>query len=80
MGEEESQDNSQTEAVADEISRQPEHSQTPLLGSVGGSDADDDTEEEREEQTTGSLWDMHVYHHQCMVTIRKLFHLPTMLH
>jgi hypothetical protein len=56
MREEESQDNSQTEAVADEISRQTEHSQTPLLGSVEGSDADDDTEEEREEQTTGSLW------------------------
>ena len=56
MGEDESQDNSQTEAVADETSRKQESSQTPQLGSVGGSDADDDKEEDCEEQTTGSLW------------------------
>jgi hypothetical protein len=56
MGEYESQDNSQTESVADETSRQQERSQTPLFGSVGGSDDDDDKEEDREEQTTGSLW------------------------
>ena len=56
MGEDESQDNSQTEAVTDETRRQQECSQTPQLESVGGSDSDDDKEEDREEQTTGSLW------------------------
>ena len=37
MGEDESKYNSQTEAAADKTSRQKERSQTPQLGSVGGS-------------------------------------------
>ena len=47
MGEDESQENSQTEAVADETSRQHERSQTPQFGGVGESDTDDDKEEDR---------------------------------
>ena len=50
------EENSQKDAAADETSRKKERSQTPQLGSVGVSDADDDKEEDREEQTTGSLW------------------------
>jgi hypothetical protein len=56
MDGDESQQNSQTEEGADETSRQVEHSQTPPLRSQAGSDADGDPEEDREEQTTGSLW------------------------
>ena len=56
MDEDESQQNSQTEEGTDDTRRQGEYSQTPPLRSQVGSDTDDDQEEDREEQTTGSLW------------------------
>ncbi len=56
MGEDESQDNSQTEAAADETSRQQERSQTPQFGSVGGSDPDDDKKFSRSKQQTLHVW------------------------
>ncbi len=56
MDEDESHKNSQTEKGTGESNRQEHHSQTPLLRSEGGSDTEDDKKEDREEQTSGTVW------------------------
>ena len=48
--------NSQSEADVGERSGQPQQSQTPPLRSAVASDADDEKEEDREEETSGTLW------------------------
>jgi hypothetical protein len=48
--------NSQSEADVGERSGQPQQSQTPPLQSAVASDADDEKEEDREEETSGTLW------------------------
>ena len=67
MDEDESQQNSQTEAGADETNRKSEHSQTPPVWSQGGSDADDDQEEDVKNRQLGVCGD------------QKMFYLPKML-
>ncbi len=51
-----SERNSQSEADTDELRRHAQYSQTPPLRSEVVSDADDETEEHREEETSGTLW------------------------
>ena len=68
MDEDKSEQNSQTETVGDEPRSQEQHSRTPpltcgqevqsdtALQTEGGSDDKDDKEEDREEQTSGTVW------------------------
>jgi len=48
--------NSQSEADVGERSGQPQQSQTPPLRSAVASDADDEKDEDRVEETSGTLW------------------------
>ena len=48
--------NSQSEADVGEHSGHPQQSQTPPLRSAVASDTDDEKEEDREGETSGTLW------------------------
>jgi len=83
MGEDESKDNSQTEAATDETTRLADRKSVLKLLSLDQWEGVMLTMTRRKNvknRQLGVCGDMHVCHHQCMVTIRKLFHLPTMLH